>query len=172
MTPTTALPALKSILDQIPVRWVLIGALAANRYRSSARMTGDIDLLLAGVGDSLASLEDSLIASGWTVRRADPEGELLRITHADYGTADLLISGTEYQQLAIDRAISEKFEDLEILVLTPEDVILHKLIAGRFQDLADIEAILETSIKLDLDYLTKWINVWEAEDLWVQLYRA
>ena len=172
MTPTTALHALSNLLDQIPIRWVLIGALAANRYRGSPRMTGDIDLLLAGMGEGLTALEKLLIETDWSVRRADSEGELLRATHPEHGTADLLIAGTNYQQLAIERAISERLGDIDVPVLTPEDVILHKLIAGRFQDLADIESILETSIELDLDYLSRWIAAWEVQDLWKRLQKG
>ena len=166
MTPVTALSSLKVLLDEVPVQWVLIGALAANRYRSSPRMTGDVDLLLADAGQSLESLEEMLTEAGWNVRRADPAGELLRITHAEFGTADLLIAGTDYQQVSIERAIRETVGDIEIPILTSEDVILQKLIAGRYQDLADIEAILETSPELDHDYLSVWIRTWELEEAW------
>jgi hypothetical protein len=77
------------------------------------------------------------------VRRAGPEGELLRLRHAELGIADLLIAATEYQQEAIRRAPEEPLGNGESArVLTPEDVIVHKLIAGRTQDHADVEAIL------------------------------
>ena len=94
----------------------------------------------------------------------DIEGELLRISHQKWGTA--------YQRVAIDRAVSEQVDGTVILVLTPKDVIVHKLIAGRFQDLADIESILATSIDLDLDYLVKWADVWEVQGLWERLHQG
>ena len=153
----------------MPIQWVLIGALAANRYRSSPRMTGDVDLLLADAGRGLESLEEMLTEAGWNVRRADPAGELLRITHAEFGTADLLFAGTAYQRISIERAIRETVGDIDVPVLTPEDVVLHKLIAGRYQDLADIEAILETSPALDHDYLSVWLRTWELEDAWKEI---
>ena len=166
LTPITTLSSLKSLLDSIPIRWVLIGALAANRYRGTPRMTGDVDLLLANTGGSLKPLEAKLTNAGWDVSRADPNGELIRINHEQFGAADLLLAGTAYQQLAIERSIPEKIDSQEIYVLAPEDIILHKLIAGRFQDLADIEAILATSIVLDEDYLRQWVKFWEVEDVW------
>lgn len=169
MTPTTTLRALHELLEPLQVRWVLIGALAANRYRGSPRMTGDVDLLLADFGESLANLEEALRSAGWSVHRADSEGELVRISHADFGSADLLVAGTDYQHKAIERAVTEEVDQMAVSVLTPEDVIIHKLIAGRFQDLADVESILETSIELDQPYLEGWVRFWQVEELWKQL---
>lgn len=132
-------------------------------------MTGDIDLLLAGVGQSLANLQAAFEASGWNVFRADAAGELLRLTHEKYGVADLIIAGTKYQQLALSRAIVESVHKESIKVLTVEDVIIHKLIAGRFQDLADIEAILDTEIRLDEAYLNEWIDYWQLQSTWTNV---
>ena len=170
MKPRSALSALGSVLDALPIRWTLIGALAANRYRGSPRSTNDVDLLLADTGEGLETLEAALIAAGWSVRRADPAGELLRLSHPEYGIADLLIAGTDYQSQAIERSVVEPFDAHESApVLTPEDVIVHKLIAGRLQDLADIEAILDGGVALDEDYIEQWAQFWEVEDRWAQL---
>ena len=146
---------------------MLIGALAANRYRSSPRFTRDVDLLLADSGPGLRTLESTLIDAGWSARRADARGELLRVTHPEFGAGDLLIAGTDYQREAIERASDEPFGDSgSAPVLTAEDVIVHKLIAGRHQDLADIEAILETGRPLDEAYLERWAEYWEVLDRW------
>lgn len=148
------------------IRWALIGALAANRYRVSPRLTNDIDLLLANSGSSLDELEKTLTSGGWSVLRADTGGELLRLKHETHGIADLLIAGTEYQQQAIERAIAEPVGDIMINVLTVEDVIVHKLIAGRYQDLADIEAILGSSPEIDLGYIESWAEFWGVLERW------
>lgn len=151
------------------IRWALIGALAANRYRVSPRLTNDIDLLLADSGRGPDELENTLISAGWSVQWADPGRELLRLKHDTYGVADLLIAGTEYQQQAIQRAIEEPFGDITIRVLTVEDVIVHKLIAGRYQDLADIEAILSSSPEIDRQYIASWAAFWDVLERWENL---
>ncbi len=56
----STLRALGDLLDSLGIRWVLIGALAANRYRTSPRLTQDIDLVLADAGSSLETLEATL----------------------------------------------------------------------------------------------------------------
>lgn len=166
----TALSALAAILRQLGIRWALIGALAANRYRASPRLTQDVDLLLADTGPGIEALEAAARAAGWDVRRASPEGELLRLRHPEFGIADLLIAGTDYQQQAIRRAREEPIGNGENApVLTPEDVIVHKLIAGRTQDLADIEAILAAKVALDESYIERWATFWEVLDRWQAL---
>jgi hypothetical protein len=163
----TALSALAALLRGLGIRWALMGALAANRYRASPRLTQDVDLLLANVGPGLEALEAAARAAGWNVRRASPEGELLRLRHPELGIADLLIAGTEYQQQAIGRAREEPVGDGESApVLTAEDVIVHKLIAGRTQDRADIEAILAAGVLLDERYIEHWAAFWEVLDAW------
>ena len=132
-------------------------------------MTNDIDLLLADTGPGLDELEKNIVRAGWSVYRADPGGELLRLKHAEYGVADLLIAGTEYQQQAIHRAVRETIENGNVKVLAVEDVIVHKLIAGRYQDLADIEAIIDSMVTFDYDYIEQWAKFWELGDLWEQL---
>ncbi|MFB3105819.1 MAG: nucleotidyl transferase AbiEii/AbiGii toxin family protein [Pseudomonadales bacterium] len=170
MTLRTALSHLGKVLDGQSIHWVLIGALAANRYRASPRLTNDIDLLLANTGEGIDVLEATLTEAGWSVHRADPGGELLRLTHAEYGVADLLIAGTRYQELAIQRALVEPIDDVsQVPVLAPEDVIVHKLIAGRYQDFADIDAILDTDLTLDEQYIEHWAGYWEVLDRWEQL---
>jgi len=149
---------------------VLIGALAANRYRRSPRLTQDVDLLLADTGAGLEVLEAALRDAGWDVRRATPDGDLLRLKHSDLGIADLMIAGTDYQRTALERARGESIGGGDVVpVLGADDVIVHKLIAGRNQDLADIEAILESGNVLDEGYIERWADFWDVSAQWREL---
>lgn len=166
----SALEALGRILDRLGIGWVLAGALAANRYRVTTRLTQDVDLLLSGHGPGLAALEGELRSAGFELRRASPGGELLRLRHAELGAADLITAGTEYERQAISRARCESLPSgIEVRVLAPEDVIVLKLVAGRAQDVADIEAILAAKVPLDEPYLESWAERWEVLDLWRRL---
>ena len=168
---TTALSSLSALLERLAIRWVLIGAHAANRYRAAPRLTHDVDLLLAGSGGGTL-LRDALEQAGWQVRQVDAAGELLRLRHAALGAVDVLIAGTDYQWEAIRRARVELIDGVsKVPVLTIEDVILHKLIAGRFQDLADIEAILTTRPSLDRTYLQGWLSYWSLIQEWQRIAR-
>ena len=168
---TNALSALALILDGLSIPWVLIGAVAANRYRASPRLTHDVDILIDTITPTtLAELELALRNAGWAVRRADPEGALMRLRHTSLGVADLLVAGTDYQANSIARARRESLAGgVVIRILLVEDVIVHKLIAGRAQDLADIEAILATAEPLDRAYVERWAAFWDVTDRWLAL---
>ena len=172
LTLRTALGEIGQLLDGLSIQWVLAGGIAANRYRRSPRHTDDVDLLLADAGPGLAALESALTAAGWFVRRVDPKGDLLRARHSEFGPVDLLIAGTQYQQEALRRArgdVESVPEAGAVPVLTVEDVIVHKLIAGRYRDLADIEEILESKPLLEEAYIERWADFWEVLDRWHQL---
>jgi hypothetical protein len=162
-----ALEALASLLGRFGIRWMLIGALAANRYRMTTRLTQDVDLLLADLGPGLAVLERALREAGWSLRRALPGGEILRLRHSELGAADLIVAGTDYERNALLRAREEPLGDLrQVRIATPEDVIILKLIAGRAQGVADIEAILAARPDLDEAYLEEWVDFWGVRELW------
>jgi hypothetical protein len=162
-----ALEALARLLDGLGIHWMLIGALAANRYRLTTRLTQDVDVLLADTGPGLAVLERTLGEAGWFLRRALPGGEILRLRHPELGAADLIVAGTDYERGALARARVEQLGDgPDLRVATPEDVIILKLIAGRAQDLADIEAILAAKPELDAAYIEEWSAFWDTAELW------
>ena len=169
LTLRTTLGEIGSLLDGLSIRWALAGGLAANRYRRSPRHTDDVDLLLADTGPGLDALESALTAAGWSVHRAEPAGDLLRARHSELGPVDLLVAGTQYQQEALRRArveVESVPEAGAVPVLTAEDVIVHKLIAGRYRDLADIEEILESMTPLQEAYIERWAGFWEVLDRW------
>lgn len=105
-----------------------------------------------------------------TLSLTSPDADLLRLQHPELGIADLLVAGTDYQQEALQRARGERLGSGEtVWVLAAEDVILHKLIAGRAQDHADIEAILAAGVVLDGGYIDRWAEYWDRFDVWQRL---
>ena len=93
----------------------------------------------------------------------------MRAKHPELGPADLLIAGTRYQREAIRRALvrPEVVPGAGIVpTLTVEDVIVHKLIAGRYRDLADVEEILASETPIQEGYIEEWAGFWEVLDRW------
>lgn len=137
---------------------VLIGAHAANRYRLEVRHTVDVDLLastLDGAADVLRSL-------GCEVRVvADGGVDYLLSARLGPTVLDVLLAETEYQRIALARAVDG--------VLTVEDVIIHKLIAGRPRDLDDITSILATGIQFDAADVVDHATEWGVLDRWAAL---
>lgn len=148
--------AATELLDRLGSGWAIAGAVAALRFRASPRATDDIDFLV----EWDEQLVPSLLAEGFDVRVAEDEGEvqLLRIRRTD-GAADLIVARTEYQDVALRRAVDHS--------LTVEDVIVHKLIAWRPRDRDDVASILSTGIAIDVDYVESWATQWDVLDRWV-----
>lgn len=148
-------------LRELGIEPVLIGALAANEYRQVARLTTDVDFLAR----SLTGVAEAMEADGFEVRTmAEPGGlPYLLFIRGSGIRVDVIAAQTEYQIGALERAVDG--------VLTVEDVIIHKLIAWRSKDQADIEQILAADPELDVAYLELWADEWGVEDRWEEARR-
>jgi hypothetical protein len=60
MPERDTISAIGPMLERAGIRWVVIGAVAANRYRRDVRLTGDLDLLLSSHGSGPSELEIAL----------------------------------------------------------------------------------------------------------------
>jgi hypothetical protein len=146
---------LRQILADSGISTVVIGAHAANRYRLEVRNTVDLDLLAA----TLDGAAEALRAAGCEVRSVSDDGlEYLVCARVGSARVDVLLAETDYQRLAIDRAVDG--------VLTVEDVIVHKLIAGRPRDLDDIASILAAGVSVDEAYVVEHSTSWGVDDRW------
>lgn len=162
---TLTLREVEGILARLGVEWAVFGAVAANVYRAEARATYDVDILLSLGRADMAGVAEAAQVAGWSVRLLHPDESMLRIVHPELGAVDFVAVEIEYQQAALQRARRETLAGgISTRVLTVEDIIVHKLIAGRSRDDADVEAILDANHVLDWDYLNHWLEQWEVAD--------
>ena len=71
---------------------------------------------------------------------------------------DLIFSSSPYELGAIERAKSVRLGRSEVMFASAEDLIIHKVIAGRPRDMEDVKTILLKNTGLDLAYVRKWLN--------------
>ncbi len=71
---------------------------------------------------------------------------------------DLLLADSEYLRNALARRHQIMLDDLSVSILTLEDLILLKTLAGRLQDQADLEKInlREDELRVDWTYVAEW----------------
>lgn len=156
LEPSDSCDVAVQVLDGLGVRWALAGALAALRYRATARMTTDADLLI----QPDVRVAEAFRSEGYEVIESADAGEephLLAVRGKGL-RVDLLVARTPYQELALDRAVGN--------VLTAEDVIIHKLLAWRARDRDDIDSILLSGTELDEGYIRAVAREWEVEERW------
>ena len=160
-----AIAAIAEVLDAREIRWAVVGAHAANFYRDDIRSTVDVDVLVSLGAAGIRELAEGLVDAGWQIRRLYPEDWLLRVMHHTFGSVDFIATGVEYQEVALLRAQPKVFPNgVTAKVLAVEDVLIHKLIANRAQDEADVLSILATNTAMDEDYVREWTEFWEITD--------
>lgn len=157
-------------IEPLNVPMAVIGGIALAAWKH-VRATKDIDLLL-GIGkESLDRVLPRLDAAGIRPKRSRSATKLghLELVQLLYEPpeammdlqVDLLLGDSPYHRVAIQRRVPTKLPelDIEIAVLACEDLVLHKLMAGRMIDLADAVALLRVNRNtLDLDYLNHWAD--------------
>jgi Nucleotidyl transferase AbiEii toxin, Type IV TA system len=165
-----ALRAVLSALAPLKLQTALLGGLALAVWKH-ARFTKDVDILVALGKVEKDTLLNALGSTGFRPKRADGtirlgDLEVLQMVYAPSDAlidvqVDLLLAGDEYQYAALDRCITTMIEELDspVNVLSCEDLILHKLLAGRIIDRADAAALLRANRdSLDFDYIGHWIG--------------
>jgi hypothetical protein len=110
-----------------------------------------------GFRDRLAGM-DKLRIERWT-----PESRRVEV--------DVFLVTTEYQRAAFERRVQVRIDSRQAWVLGPADLILHKLVAGRPKDLADIQNILAVQGLVDADYLRNWCRRLGVEHRWQEALR-
>jgi len=71
---------------------------------------------------------------------------------------DFIFSFTPYETEAIKRAKKIKIMDREVNFASPEDLIIHKIFAGRPRDIEDVRTVLLKNPDIDVEYIRKWLK--------------
>ena len=152
-----------SFLDEQNIPYAIIGGLAV-QYWGEARTTRDIDMVVLVAPDRLESFFNA------AVRRFKPRlqdavpfaqtNRVLLISGTDGTPVDISLGIPGYEEEVIRRAVIVTFPGQHtIRLIGPEDLIIHKCIAGRPRDQEDIERILvRQKLLVDIDYIRQWLS--------------
>lgn len=169
-TFSALLAGLAEALAETGVDWMLVGGLAVGAW-TEPRATKDCDIALA-VRDPDA-LERSLAALGLEVARGDlrraAEGGVVRLALARPAeprlVVDLLCAGTSFEHEALSRRRWADVMGVRIAIASPDDLLLYKLIAGRPQDMADVDRLIRFGRTPEDDaYVRRWAREWDVTD--------
>lgn len=158
--------SIASGLSNAGLPYMIIGGQAVLLY-GTPRMTKDIDITL---GVDVGRLDDVLQAIGGMGLESIPEDfrsfamrtSVLPTRDKESGIrVDFIFSFTPYERQAIMRSKAVLLGGTEVMFASAEDVIIHKVFAGRPRDLEDVKSILLKNPDLDLDYVRKWLKEFE-----------
>jgi len=161
-----ALKQAHEILETSGISHALIGGIAANLYRRQPRATQDVDFAVRASAVEFARLTESFREAGWKADVRDQKRETLRLAHVDLPRVDLLVAGTDFEESAIRRAVKLTIDDTEMTIVTPEDLIVYKLLAGRGHDYEAVGAVLEALGEVDEGYVRGWLEQFGMADRW------
>lgn len=165
----TALAILSEELNRRSIPYALIGGIAAG-VRGRPRFTDDIDLLLTVPQLQLPGLLETLQSRGFSFDLIDTIREFtqhhLIVMRLGDVRVDWMKPPIPAYQHVVDTAIAETWLDREVRIATAEGLILLKLIAGRTQDWADIEALLASNQgRLNVGWIEQeWCTIADTGD--------
>lgn len=166
-TLTQALLAVHEVVEAAGIPHALCGGLAANLYREEIRATVDVDLAIAVGPARMVELVRTFTAGGWNAEPYWRQGEQLRLIRRGLPRVECLVATTDYERAAIDRSVPAGIEGRELRVLTAEDLIVFKLIAGRARDYEAVAAIINArGGRLDVDYIRGWLEQLGSPEAW------
>ena len=150
-------------LKKASIPYMVIGGQAVLLY-GEPRLTRDIDITMGIGADGLDRVKRIIPVIGLKslVRKEKEFVErnmvLPTIDKRSGIRVDFIFSFSPYERQAIERAKDVKLGNSIVRFASLEDVVIHKVIAGRARDFDDIKSILLKNPKYDPVYIKKWLK--------------
>src|SRR3990172_6339583 len=150
-------------LDSAQLPYMIIGGQAVLLY-GEPRATKDIDVAIGADSSKLNALRTIVGKLGMNIVVAEAEAfvrkhNVLPVVDEDSGIRiDFIFFFTPYERQAIQRANRVKIENRDVAYASVEDIIIHKIVAGRPRDIDDVKSILVNQSRYDVAYVEMWLQ--------------
>lgn len=165
--PADLFADLADALGRVPASWYVFGAQAVVIW-GRPRLTADVDVTVRMDPEDPERLAQALSAAGFSLRvTASPDfvrrTRVLPFLHAASGLPlDVVLAGPGLEEVFLSRAVPVTVGNVTIPVISPEDLIATKVLAGRPKDLEDVRSILrERRAGLDLAIVRSTLTLLE-----------
>jgi len=162
------LKRISKILIKLDISYVVTGGVAVTVW-GRPRFTADIDLAIELVPSKLNRLAEELLQIDKDVyvdkrmmeRALERKGEFNFIHPASGLKVDFwVLKGEPFDVEEMKRKIVKKIAGVDVFLISPEDLILRKLLwykeSESDRQSEDIESIFKRQKKLDMRYIRKW----------------
>lgn len=127
-------------------RWYLFGAQAAIMW-GSPRLSADVDVTVELDRNAITVLIDAMRGQGFDPVISDVEfverTRVLPFVHRPTRMPiDVVIAGPGLEEEFLNRAVDVALRDESIPVISPDDLIVTKILAGRPKDIEDVRAVI------------------------------
>jgi hypothetical protein len=168
-------------LGGLGVRWFLFGAQAAILH-GAARLSADVDVTVELGARSSRELVDALSREGFALRVADAHGfveatPVIPMVHlASRMPLDLVLAGPGLEEQFFTRVTERLVGRVRVPVVSVEDLVAMKILAGRPRDIEDVASIARAHRDLDVEAVRGTLRLLERAldrgDLVVELERV
>ncbi len=153
-------------LDQGALPYMIIGGQAVLLY-GEPRLTKDIDITLGAglerLNDVLSAVQSAALTPLVDAETFTRQTMVLPCSDAESGMrVDFILSFSPFEQAAIARARPVRIGSAVLCFASLEDLIIHKIIAGRARDLEDVKGVLLKNSAADLSYIRLWLGEFSA----------
>lgn len=155
-----------ALFERLGIPYAIMGGWAVRLY-GLPRPTYDIDATISldrsdlprlyHEAESMGIAVPEQFLQGWVDSVAEMPLVKFRLYLEGKGIdIDLFLAESAFQQSLINRRRVHDFDGMPVSFVSPEDLILLKLIASRPRDLGDIEDVLLATANLDEAYMRSW----------------
>ena len=161
------LASVSNVLRDGGLAWYVFGAQAVLAY-GRPRLTADLDITVKTDLEQVPALVSRLGAVGLVLHpRATPDfvrrTRVLPFVHEATGIpVDIVLAGPGLEEEFLANAREIDLAGVTVPVISPEDLIVTKVLAGRPKDVDDVDGILREQLPaLDLDRCRRFLSMLE-----------
>ena len=168
--PTAAaqvLADLAAVAAHRDLRWYLFGAQAVALY-GVQRTSADVDVTVELGEITARQIAADLRSAGMAARIKDAgfikATRVIPVVHAETGwPVDVVLAGPGVEEIFLDAARPMRVGAIEVPVISPEHLVVTKILAGRPVDLEDVRGLLRVpGLRLDLAVADEILALLEA----------
>jgi hypothetical protein len=156
---------LADAFDAADLPYMVIGGQAVLLY-GEPRLTQDIDVTVGVSPDRLPEVLAALTEVGIRpLVDASFVEETLVLPCEDLESrirVDVVFSFSGYEQEALQRAKRVDVAGTEVKFASREDLLIHKIVAGRPRDIEDVRGVLLKADEMDVIHVRRWLGEFEA----------
>ena len=154
------------LFDRLRIEYAVMGGIAVRLY-GIPRATYDVDFTISCQRHRLPQLYGAVSALGYTVPDPYLQGWVDEVANMPLVKArlylgeqgvdiDIFLAESSFQRQVLLRRRREQVDNEIVWFVSPEDLILLKLLARRPRDLADIGDVFFMQGQLDEKYMREW----------------
>ena len=164
-SPNSIISRIAKLMAETKTKYAILGGVAVSLY-GMPRLTLDVDVNIILEKYKTAEFLKKAHNSGFTslVRSeqkfADRTGVIpMKFSKSEpFGRCDFIIAQNTLEHLAIKRARTKTIGFSKVKVITPEDLILQKLVSDRPRDIEDARGVIMRQKNLDTRYIHFWLK--------------